>query len=514
MHAMTFTKSLKQFVRTPLTASVFLVMFAIASFFVSCGAIIWARNQAVIKAYEDVFVTIGTVRQLPTRIDIVDTWDADMKDYRRASRARYSSPIPVSVLDFDGADYIYRSEKRPFYGAWRPDLKLYLGQGETKSSYMSNFVVEVAPLEDCVPSGPVQVRIERVLFTELLFNQFEELQPGEVIYLCDHNNDAPQPLYADRTYLMVLIRGAAHASGGKREFHPETITFSTQYRPDGTLVSGEAIVRSILEVNKDATDEMRLWLNYAANMNNAAYTIPVLPTAATHLLIPFYNGSAFMVEGEDITAEEYEDGARVCLISENFASMNGIGVGDMLRLPLYYADYRYAPSDMFLDTFSLSKTVGGIFRWYMGPPLNAAGEPYGVFSDHEYVVKGVYSGDHTRENSDALGANTVVVPAASIRESDTDNITEFGPMKHSTTTFEIPNGSIDSFMENWLKTGREEPVRGLAALRVPARGHTRCRDRLHSVGFRRGARLGAHCGGRVLQLDFHGRASRPGRFRG
>ncbi|MCL1835392.1 MAG: hypothetical protein FWG48_04450 [Oscillospiraceae bacterium] len=379
---------------------------------------------------------------------------------------------------------------------------------------MSNFVVEVAPLKDCLPSGPVEVWIERVLCTELLYNQYNELQPGDIVNFCDHYNDDPKPMYADKTYLMVLMAKGLHGPASRDEFCPVTFVFSTQCTPDGTMVDGAGMEWSILEMGADETDEIRLWIEYAANMNNAAYTIPVLPTAATHLLIPFYNGTALVVEGEDITAEEYENGDRVCLISENFASMNGIGVGDMLRLPLYYADYRYAPGEMFRDISGTHISVAGIFRWYMGPPLNAVGEPYGVFSDHEYVVKGVYSGDHTRENSEALGANTVVVPATSVRESDADNIIEFGPMKHNTTTFEIPNGSIDSFMENWLKTGREEPVRGLAALRVPARGHTRCRDRLHSVGFRRGARLGAHCGGRVLQLDFHGRASRPGRFRG
>ncbi|MCL1835391.1 MAG: hypothetical protein FWG48_04445 [Oscillospiraceae bacterium] len=119
---MTFAISLKQFCRTPLTSIVFLVLFTTAAFFVSCGAIIWIRNQAVIKAYEDVFVTVGTVRQLPTRIEIDETWDALSKDYTRRRIARYAAPVPVAVLDFEGAEYVFEPEKRPYYGAWRPDL--------------------------------------------------------------------------------------------------------------------------------------------------------------------------------------------------------------------------------------------------------------------------------------------------------------------------------------------------------------------------------------------------------
>ena len=63
--AVIFTKSVKQFLRMPVTAALFVVLFAAAAFFVSSGTVIWARNQATIKAYESVFVTIGTVRQPP-----------------------------------------------------------------------------------------------------------------------------------------------------------------------------------------------------------------------------------------------------------------------------------------------------------------------------------------------------------------------------------------------------------------------------------------------------------------
>jgi predicted lysophospholipase L1 biosynthesis ABC-type transport system permease subunit len=55
-----------------------------------------------------------------------------------------------------------------------------------------------------------------------------------------------------------------------------------------------------------------------------------------------------------------------------------------------------------------------------------------------------------------MGANTVVIPAKSVRESDADNIIAYGPMKDTTTAFQIPNGSIEKFMEKWLAQGNEE----------------------------------------------------------
>ncbi|MCL1835231.1 MAG: hypothetical protein FWG48_03630 [Oscillospiraceae bacterium] len=40
---MFFKRSLKQFARTPVTAAVFLALFAVASFLVSSGAVVWIR---------------------------------------------------------------------------------------------------------------------------------------------------------------------------------------------------------------------------------------------------------------------------------------------------------------------------------------------------------------------------------------------------------------------------------------------------------------------------------------
>ena len=77
-------------------------------------------------------------------------------------------------------------------------------------------------------------------------------------------------------------------------------------------------------------------------------TIPVQPTDGTKLLMYFYNGEAQITEGRDITEEEYEDGAKVCLIPEMLAMRLGKKVGDTLTLPLYYADYSQAVGDAFM----------------------------------------------------------------------------------------------------------------------------------------------------------------------
>lgn len=454
---MTFGKSVKQLLRTPVTTALFMVLFAIAAFFVCTGAVIWARNQAAVNAYEDVFITIGTVQQRATSMEITERWDAFQKDYTRKSVATYASVVPASVLNFDGAGYLLGPEKRPYYGAWCPDLQLW--PDGTNYATRPTYVVEMTPLEDYVPDHPGEVRIVRVL-SENMEDALYVLKPDDIILLCDHHNDAPQPLYAGKTYLLSLIPGTTHDPSdlayGEIEYWPVTAIFSTQYHQNGTPMEDNMTSLTIQEVTDGyyETEEGQRWLNYAGTINNSFKTVPVLPTNGTHLLLPFYNGMAAIAAGEDIAPEEYAGGERVCLISENFAKMNNIAVGDTLRLPLYCANYERAPREGFSEidpeiTMSLS------FDWFIGPPLNADGKPYPVFSDHEYVVKGIYSNARGNDAAHDMGGNTVVIPAASVRESDADNIIAYGPMTDATTSFQIPNGSIEKFMENYLKQGND-----------------------------------------------------------
>ena len=451
--------SIKQIFRTPLATMLFLALFALAAFFVSCGAIVWSRAQATIRAYEGVFVTVGTVSQMSSHVETDSIWNSSSNETTRYYRRRYSETLPPSVLDFPGAGYALGPEKRPYYGAWRPDLALFPFSEQLRLT--PKIVLEATPLEDCVPSSPVKMEVVRYLSEAIPGETITQIGPGDLIDFCDHYNPAPEPLYFGRTYIMVLRVKGPHSSEDafvQTELCPTSTLFTSQYSRGSEDSPETPIYRSIQEVGDGfyGTEEGRIWIEYASNANNAIHTIPVIPTVGTHLLIPFYDGITYVVDGGDISVDEYRDGERVCLISEAFAERNGIAVGDSLRLPLYYADYATPPSYALFELNQLiSDGIQRIANWDIGPPLNADGEPYRVFSDHEYYVKGIYRTTPGDDVDRALGANAVVIPAASVRESDEDNIVAYGRMMHATTSFEIPNGTIEAYKENWLRTGIE-----------------------------------------------------------
>ena len=465
-----FRISIKQFLRSPVLAALFVILFALTAFIMCSGAALWARNQAAVKAYEDAFITIGTVRQKPTSMAMWERWDAWEKAYTSYSGASYSPQIPATALDFEGADYIHEPEKRPVYGSLADGLATLPDLSGTMVTTAESHVVLFTPLTEGILEQPIEVKLEKVISnrpSELGWSLLPD--EGQTLLICDHYNDSPEAISIGKTYIAHITPGSVHNPNNLGQEQMEwvlgrmnaTFTVSAQCTPDGGLIGSGISLPYIQEIGTDffETETGSLWLEYAASLYNCYRTIPVLPTNATDLLLPFHNYMAYIVEGSDITAKEYADGEKVCIISSNFARMNGLAPGDTIRLQLYFANYGYTPSELFWEPDYDAIMNGGIsygFGWSIGAPLNASGQPYPVFSDHEYVIKGIYGGSTNTDAAFALGANTVIIPSASVEESDSGNIIDSGRMRDETTSFQIPNGAIEVYMERWLSQGHDE----------------------------------------------------------
>ena len=77
--------------------------------------------------------------------------------------------------------------------------------------------------------------------------------------------------------------------------------------------------------------------------------------------------------------------------------------------------------------------------------------------DHKPVV-GIYNEINQVSYSSGydMAGYGVVIPGASVKNSDANNILDYGPMKGYNTTFQIPNGSVEQYQALWnavSKTG-------------------------------------------------------------
>ncbi|MCL2323104.1 MAG: hypothetical protein FWC47_13505 [Oscillospiraceae bacterium] len=434
----------KQIFRTPIKTILFLLLIATSMAFLSIGVNLWLISERNLQAFENSFTTIGTVEQKPNIMKEGSGWDAGLKEYSYFNYPVYDSLVPVSILDFKGANYIHTPENRPFYGAYSESYVTSEGQKNTKYQWL---IVEVEPLETCIPNKPVKIHVKKVLYGFLNFI--------DEIWFCDHYNDNPQTLYAGKTYVMSLQINPMSTFEGfdgiqAIEYVPAKGITSVQYDKNGVRVSDEVNTTydGYEEVTEGYYDTPRgqRWKEMIKGIEKYTKTIPVVPTNATNLLMDFYNSNANIIDGRDISKQEYSDGSKVCLIQKQFAKNNGLKVGDFLPLPLYYANYKNSASQYFFAN------GGGI-----SPLLNAQGKSYPVFENDKYTIVGIYQalGGSFSPSGFDIGMNTVIIPSASVENSDENNISDWGPMRAYNTSFEIPNGTIDKFVEEWNKQGIE-----------------------------------------------------------
>ncbi len=436
---MIIKNSIRQLRRMKGRTCLFLLLLLLASGLFSLGRGFQAINRRNMEAYEDSFMTIGTVEQKADTVQEILDWDAGIKAYRIYSRSAYDSYVPLSVLDFEGAEYLSGPEKRVFYGAYNPEYVMYEG------GLSSTIIVEATPLEDVVPDHPVKLKLTRVLMGP------SDLWEGLSIIFCNHYDPDPEMLYAGKTYIMSLQNRPGHenekqfSEDNKMEYAPWPVLQSDQVGPEGEALRDEVEEGDFYDEVTEGFYETRRgkrWMELLGTWDYTNHIFPVTGTDNIHLIMAFYNGDAWISSGREFTDEEYENGEKVCLIGEKFARANGLETGDSIRLPFLYANHRSSAGSRF-GSSGLGVT----------PLLNTKGECYPVFEDSSYTIVGMYSGNTGFKDAYMLGHNEILIPSRSVKNSDADNIVAWGPMLGSTTSFQIKNGTIKDYLEKWNRQG-------------------------------------------------------------
>lgn len=402
-------------------------------------------------------MTIGTVRQIPDAFEEEFLWNAETKDYEVIKRAQYSGYYTSEDLLFPGAAYLAGPEQRSFYTSYQPDYLMRSVSLNPNGIAWGGLIAEFSPMEDCMPDESVQIQITKVIGGDPRLE-------GVVDYFCDHRNPNPEMLYKDKTYVAMLGHQASYIHGkayeekmqSKSEAYIglEMLPFSLEsdmLLPDGS--QPEDAFRdgqTIFEVTDGfyETEAGRRILNLAQSELIWKNCQPVTGTNQTALLMPFYNGQAFICEGRDISEEEYESGSKVCLAPKTFMENNGLSLGDPVKVQLLYTDRRVNAGRRFwLD--------GGITLY--GGLVDPEGNPLKVFETSEYTVVGIYDVTFSGEDSKFdPGADELIVPMESIEERGGKNLMACGPMTDATTSFRIPNGGIDDFLKGWAQYGTDK----------------------------------------------------------
>ena len=248
----------------------------------------------------------------------------------------------------------------------------------------------------------------------------------------------------------------------------ETLTISwdeykERYRVP-TIARLEGSVEEFLATNK-------FWSNTLDYLEINLHAFPVLGVEKLDYIPDFARRLARITQGRDFTQEELAGGAKVCIISEQLAQINGLSVGDTIRPQFYNYDYS-VPYQQYI-----SKGKGTVMpsAYLFGSTTEFAGEAA------EYTIIGLYRQDDAwgdvHENTYAFTPNTIFVPETSVT-SDMD----YGEQGVFRTVI-LKNGCIEEF-EAVISQHEFEPMYGLEELRdlfvYYDQGYSQVKDSFHN----------------------------------
>ena len=476
--------SLKQLLRTPGKALLFFLLLTAGTALLTVGVCLFVQTSNRIAKVESEFTTIATVEQKPISTYVEESYNSCLGAYGNELPV-YEKLIPFDVLDFPNAGYIGEPENRPVYMSTWMGLVPHIW-----ADRHYEFVVVFTPLEDSTGDGPVEAEVLRVHYTDVT-RQFifppppDNLSTGQIIPICQHFSQTPVELKKGKMYLASLVWRSCgiHSDpylDGEYVIYQQP--HSTQYNKDGTLRMGTSIPAmenlyqegdiavlhagadqnfpafadpSIgvmeLEINPDNPADQMLpdeggWFEWTRNIRMQYQFSPVIPTNYLNLLPSFHNGRAKIVQGRAITEEEFEAGEKVCLLPEEFVTSRpyyGFHVGSEIHLPLYCSLYNYDAGEQ-IDELWAYRNTGFLRRYSL---LDAEGDLYSPFNNDLYTVVGTYSINmNYQETGDTeLMVDCVVIPAKSVTNSDENNIAYYAPMNAKSTSFRIPNGTVEEF---------------------------------------------------------------------
>ena len=185
----------------------------------------------------------------------------------------------------------------------------------------------------------------------------------------------------------------------------------------------------------------RTWAEIAASYDTAQHSLPVMGTDCLESMYLFVTNEATVTQGRAFTQEEYDSGAKVCLLSESLAEKSGLQVGSSFTMSQFLVhdfknnNYDITNASTASGHFNVDGKLNNPTVGYVGPDTEF------VTEDEEFTVIGLYRlQDQWADESYSLTPNTVFIPKRAQIEGGFGGIEEMVQIvEHDGFTYERPN---------------------------------------------------------------------------
>lgn len=173
-----------------------------------------------------------------------------------------------------------------------------------------------------------------------------------------------------------------------------------------TKVGGDQIViAQKIETTAEDLMAQEPWADVISLYEKTLHSFPVLGTEKLESMYVFLKNEASIVDGTTFTKDDYENGNRVCIISESVANAAGVKVGDTVTFNQFQVPKNYQEGNAVLERFAREGTLNN-------PAIGFNPIPFGLATENEsFTVSGIYRLENEWENSSfSITPNTIFVP--------------------------------------------------------------------------------------------------------
>lgn len=416
---MYFKHSLKQVLRTPARTSLFVILLAAITALLAIGISMHLSAVQSIAATDKAFTTIGTVS-----FENLNNPDLTLPEIMNYDYSPILKSKHVQLLD----------RRIMLAGVAKEVTAAYDSPGALIRDGVRHSIIEFTPINYSVDGETTLVRILNVHYSYK-----GSWQPGQVIHLDQWASSEywePIKLEPGKNYVTC---------GYEYNVRISVYPWFAKGRLFGAgILKEDDTFPSIVETTEYFWDEEgQLWGRLAEILRTSVQTLSVYTTNDLATMRIFNQGNAIISKGRSITETEYEEGAKVCVISNANAWRNGFQVGDRISLAFSERPLIFSPLGAMVDHGSAEGWDNyEIIGFYT--IIDNMGETYGLYEDTVFVPQ--KSVAIQPDNITIAGTgNTGSYTASGSNSSDLVTTDVYLPGWDNFVSFRLNNGSVDAF---------------------------------------------------------------------
>ncbi len=342
----------KRLTRRPLTAIFWLLLTAVMALLIGAGGALMYASGSLSEIMDDYHTSIAVRTDMAHwegQSSFGATWESENKSFYQQDVEYFLNTPYVEDIYFHTVSAAYSPSFSPVAAA-----SVY---SEFSESY--NQIMLVAEIKEIIAIRPGEystqffgvLQVEEILSQCANYTRRTEEVGDELAFLVYLNTEKDaEYLQVGSRYMLCGIYDPARIGrhyGDGIELPQLPLLeprFNATYRLGELKVAGDdpefgsfTVAKRIDGSTEDflADPDNANWVKQLELMNKQHQSVPVIGTEALHTLYAFVKYTANMTQGRLFTQEEYDTGAKVCILEETMANNSGINLGDNITLSQY-----------------------------------------------------------------------------------------------------------------------------------------------------------------------------------